>query len=345
MKLQTRVLAAALLLAHRTVAFVPQNCKPNVARSQRIKPLLANQFDVSRPVFDLLSLRSIRGDALIRYDALNQSEPLRITLYALLALSFFAAPSLSEAVGYDDMSTAATFGSYAFGVSSVGLWIRECTRRSKQLNRIEKELNTESLPVRLPTNLLSDVPFSRLTTLKELRRLPNPPRIIAVSGTREKLEEALRELSILGRRLQQATVFVIAIPTDGSKVSDLLASSSLPWLADAYDSKTWQDYFQSLTTDGEETSTCASFQWFGLNSSGRSFGSGQDAVPSWIQILGQHLRPTEFLDESDNASVMADPSLLRSLESFYLFLTTGDSQGISSIFSSNEAPLVSEVSL
>jgi len=295
-------------------------------------------------------MRSIRGDALVRYDALNQSEPLRITLYTLLALSFLAAPSLAEAVGYDDMGTPATIGSYALGASSFGLLLRECNRRSKQLTRIEKELNTESLPIRLPTNILSDKPFSRPTTLKDLRKLSNPPRLIAVSGTKEKLKEALKSLSILGCRLKQASAFVVIIPTDGSKVSDLLGSSytsspSLPWLADAYDFMLWREYFQSLTADNAESSTPANFQWFGLNSSGRSFGSGQNEVPAWIQVLGQHLRPIEFLDESDDASPTADSSLLQSLESFYRALTTGDSDAIASIFSSNQSPQVSEVSL
>jgi hypothetical protein len=309
---------------------------------------MANQFDISRPVFDLLSLRNVRGDALIRYDALNQSEPLRITIYSLLALSLFVAPSLSEAVGYDEMSAPATVGSYALGASSLGLLLRECSRRSKQLTRIEKELNTESLPMRLPTNKLSDARFSRPTTLNELRKLSKPPRIIAVSGNKTKLDEALLGLSILGRRLQQASVFVVAIPTDGSKLSDLAVSTasspSIPWLADAYSQVAWQEYFKSLTENGQDSSEAsATFQWFGLNSRGRSFGSGQGDVPLWLQLLGQHMRPTEFLDESDDAVGTADSALLASLNSFYRSLTTGDSKGIQSIFSTKESQQVSEV--
>ncbi len=310
---------------------------------------MSNQFDVSRPVFDLLALRTVRGDALIRYDALNQSEPLRITLYTLLAMSCFAVPSLSQAVGYDELSLPATVGSYAVGFSSVGLLVRECTRRSRQLTRIEKELNTETLPIRLPTNILADVPYTRPTTLKDLRNLSNPPRIIAISGTKAKLDQALVGLSVFGRRLQQATVYVVIVPTDGSKISELTipaTSSSIPWLADASNQIVWQEYFQSLTSDRKGSANqMASFQWFGLNSSGRSFGSGEEEIPLWLQLLGQHLRPTEILGDADDSFPNADPMLLESVASFYGSLTTGDFKGIGTIFSSNESPQVSEVSI
>lgn len=348
------LLAAVLLIATCARAFAPISSNfrrlihPSLCRvqSRRQKPIfMVNQFDISRPVFDPLSLRNVRGDALVSYDALNQSEPLRISLYSLLALSLFAAPSLTEAVGYDEMSVPATIASYVLGVSSLGLLFRECTRRSKQLIRIEKELNTESLPIRIPTNLLSDAPFSRPTTLKELRNTSNhPPRIIAISGNKAKLDEALLGLSIFGRRLQQASAFVVVVPTDGSKLSDLAVSTTTSWLADAYNQAPWREYFQSLTDNGSASAPAiTTFQWFGLNSRGRSFGSGQIDVPMWLQVLGRHLRPTDFLDESDDAFVTADSALLALVNSFYHSLTTGDSKGIESVFSTTLSPQVSEV--
>ena len=55
-------------------------------------------FDISKKTFDVLSLQSRRGDALLQYSSTNQSEPLRINLYALFAISFVGFPSISEAV-------------------------------------------------------------------------------------------------------------------------------------------------------------------------------------------------------------------------------------------------------
>ena len=87
----------------------------------------------------------------------------------------------------------------------------------------------------------------------------------------------------------------------------------------------------------------SSFQWFGLNSSGRSFGSSQDTAPLWIQILGQHLRPTEFLDEDEKVAATSDSVLIDQLNFFYRSLTTGDFEGLSSVFSAKVSPAVTEV--
>jgi hypothetical protein len=346
-------LVAALVASTAGVsAFAPSNLsvvKPIQQcnqKSSRLQPLcMSNQFDISRPVFDLLALRSIRGDALIRYDALNQSEPLRIILYGVLALTCLAAPSLSEAVGYNEMGTPATVASILAAVASTALLVRECTSRTKQLTRIEKELNAELLPIRLPTNALADMRFTKAATLKDLKGLSNPPRIIAMSGTKEKISQALKGLTIFGRRLRQASVYVIAISTDGSKASDWQLSTTNPiWMADSYQDSVWQTYFDELleTNDG---SSKPSFRWFGLNSSGRSFGSGDEEIPQWLEVLGQHLRPTQLLDESDASSKKADvATLLAAQEKFYSTLTTGNLETMTEVYSDSVSPQISEVS-
>lgn len=79
----------------------------------------ANQFDVSKPVFDLFALRQIRGDALLQYNALNQSEPLRINIYGLVAVACFSAPLVSEAVGGEPLTFVATAASTLAGFGSV----------------------------------------------------------------------------------------------------------------------------------------------------------------------------------------------------------------------------------
>ena len=261
--------------------------KNHASRSFAGKLFMSNQFDVSKQVFDPLSLRSVRGDAIVRYDATNQSEPLRITLYAVSAAVFLSAPSLVEAIGYDPMNIPTTIGSIGLSAVCGALFVRECTRRTRQLTRIEKELNTESLPIRLPTNPFSEMPFSKPMLLKSLRATSQPPRIIAICGNRSKLSEALSSLAIYRNRFSQASVFVVAIPTDGSKAKDwqvLNSDSYKSWLADPYQPQVWVDYFKALTND--ETSESFDFRWFGLNSNGRSFGSGDGKIQI-IQLMGQ----------------------------------------------------------
>lgn len=251
------------------------------------KLFMSNQFDVTKQVFDPLSLRSVRGDAIVRYDATNQSEPLRIVLYAVSALTLLSAPSLVEAIGYEAMNIPTTIATIALSASSGGLFVRECTRRARQLTRIEKELNSESLPIRLPTNPFSEMPFSKPIVLKTLKSLKMPPRIIALCGNRSKLSEALSSLAVYRNRLSQASVFVVAIPTDGSTAKDwqeLDSSSYKTWVADSYQPQVWLDYFRDLIDD--ETSDDFDFLWFGLNSNGRSFGSGDGKIQI-IELMGQ----------------------------------------------------------
>ena len=248
---------------------------------------MSNQFDVTKQVFDPLSLRSVRGDALVRYDATNQSQPLRIVLYAVSALTLLSAPFLVEAIGYDAMSIPATVATVALSIGSGGLFVQECTKRANKLTRIEKELNTESLPIRLPTNPFSDTPFSKAVTLKVVQNLKSPPRIIALCGNKSKLSEALSSLAIYRNRLSQASVYVVAVPTDGSTSKDwqvLDSSFYKTWLADSYQPQAWLDYFRGLVDD--ETSTNFDFRWFGLTSGGRSFGSGDGEIRI-IQLMGQ----------------------------------------------------------
>lgn len=313
---------------------------------------MSNQFDVSKPVFDLLSFRSIRGDAMIRYDSMNQSEPLRITLFGLFCIAFLIAPTFTEAVGYDPMTTPAVAASVLGTLGSGGLFARECSRRANQLSRIEKELNTERLPVRLPTNQFAEMPYSQPVTLKELRTTTTyiknsqqPPRLIAICGSKAKLQEALNSLAVYGQRLKQASTFVVAISTDGSSEQDWQTledrSAYRAWLADAYQPQMWRDYFQELSAENNESE----FRWFGLTARGQSWGSGDGVIPQWMQVLGQFLRPTDFLD--DDIVTSADDSskqeLLDNLQLFYKALTTGDEDGIKSVYSSSPSIAVTEV--
>jgi hypothetical protein len=134
-------------------------------------------------------------------------------------------------------------------------------------------------------------------------------------------------------------------------VPSLRTANASPWLADPSNTAMWLQYFQSLTPDNANQNSngrnAPSFQWFGLNSNGRSFGSGQEEIPQWLQVLGQHLRPTGafVLTESDDPSPTLDPDLLQCVTFFYDALTTGDAKGIQTIFSAKKSLQVSEVRL
>lgn len=303
--------------------------------------MMANQFDVRKPVFDLFALRSIRGDALLQYNTLNQSEPLRINIYGILAAALFSAPLVSEAVGGEPMNLVGTIASTLAGVGSVALFVNECRKRSRQLNRIEKELNAENLQVRLPSNAIADMPYGPTQSLHMLKRSSSPPRIVALCGTESQLTKALTLLRVLGRRLKQSSTFVVPVSLDGTTRSEwgIDSREGTPWLAEAYNADEWRVYFDDLSDNASV------FRWFGLNSNGRSFGSGSGEFPQWLQVLGQHLRPTQLLDEGDKAMTYSDDeaNVIKRQAEFYNALTTGDLDTLTTLYSSEQSPLVSEV--
>lgn len=349
------VLGIVSIVPHKpTNAFLQPRIKSHTNNPTRTSTDLfqSNQFDVSKPVFDLLSFRSIRGDAIVRYDATNQSEPLRIQLYAIFFLTFLAAPSLCDALGYDPLGTPGTIGSIVASLGSGGLLARECKRRSRQLDRIEKELNTQLLPIRLPTNALADRQFSKPVALGQLSSQRNPPRVIALCGTEEKLQKALEGLMIFGKRLEQASVFVVCIPLKDTfdpykwVMEKQNNSGKIPWLADSYNNKIWRAYFDALSSSDDE-GAMSTFRWFGLNSSGRSIGSGKDEIPMWLQLLGQHFRPTlddfDLMETSTTSYEDGALALSEAVENFYGALTSGNQDIMKDIFSESVSSQVTEV--
>jgi hypothetical protein len=304
-----------------------------------------NSFDITKPVFDLYALRSIRGDALAKYNSLNQSEPLRINLFALIMATCLASPSLSEELTGEMLTLAQTAGAVVGAVASAGLFVRECQRRSNQLNRLERELQALDLSLRLPSNLFADGPFRQPSTVRNLLKVESI-RILAISGTAQELRDCLKDLRVLGRRLTQANAYVIVVPTDGSTRADwgLSPKTRYTWLAEPDSLHAWKTYFWSLGESSEEETP--SFQWFGLTPSGRSFGSGS-TPPSWIQIMGKSLLPTDVLTESDPPSINKDNEnesiLLASQHFFYQALTSGNQAEMSAVFVDQEADSVSQV--
>ena len=304
---------------------------------------MANNFDLSRPTFDLFTLRTIRGDALLQYNTLNQSEPLRINLYLLLTFTLLALPSMSEAVLGEDLSLPGTAASVLGSIGSFALFFRECGRRGKQLERIEKEMNAEFLPVRLPNNRFAERPYGPAVQLTQIR---GKKRIIALCGNKDQLKTALMEVRVFRNRLFQAAAIVIPVPTDGSSVSDWGISkeeiASSQFLGKADNVQAWVQYFNELSQgdQGDEK-----LVWFGLNNNGRSFASGAGDSPRLVEVLGQNLRPVEILLEADEAVKMTpeDDAVLSAQKKFYSALTTGDREVMASVFTKDQATEVSEV--
>ena len=54
---------------------------------------------LAEPEFDAVSLRQWRRETLVRYNNANQSEPLRVVLFFLLALALLGSSQLADAVG------------------------------------------------------------------------------------------------------------------------------------------------------------------------------------------------------------------------------------------------------
>ena len=327
---------------------------------------MANGFDLSKPTFDLFSLRTIRNDALLQYSSLNQSEPLRINIYLVLALSLFSFPTLSEAVIGEEAQLTSVVLSALGGLGSVALFVRECQNRLKQLTRIEKELNSESLQIKLPTKNKFDKSMYGNQPVLSLKNLKGKRRILAICGSNEQLKDSILSLRIFRRRLAQAGALVVIVPTDtgmggagvengngnaidwdelGIKESEIRSGQ---WLAQIQGTETWIDYCKGLVNTEKEDDLV----WFGFNYNGRSFASATGESPRLLEILGQNLRPVDFLDESDDAEPLlglspVDVSLVESVsqrqKDFYEALTNGNLENMNQICKSNKAQEVTEI--
>ncbi len=329
-----------------------------------------NSFDLSKPTFDLFSLRTIRNDALLQYSSLNQSEPLRINLYLILTVTLFSFPTLSEAVIGEEANLYSTLLSTVGGIGSFGLFLKECNSRLNQLKRIEKEMNAEFLELKLSTeNKLNPVLFDggsrSVTTLSSLR---GKKRIVALTGTTKELKECMKDFRVFRRRINQANSIVIPVPTDleGTDLKEWWKAlniketeiRSCQWIGQPQDISAWKEYFKNLVidnkTDDKSRDGADGIVWFGLNYNGRSFASGLES-PMLLQILGQNLRPADFLDETDEAEVInaankeVDAEVLNNIKycqaRFYEALTKGDLEEMNSICSHKNAQEVTEVSL
>ncbi|KAL7564356.1 hypothetical protein ACA910_001509 [Epithemia clementina (nom. ined.)] len=334
-------------------------------------------FDLSKPVFDMYTLRGVRGDALAKYNSLNQSEPLRINLSLLAAFSAICYPlllltsSTSLPIVQDGSSggdvaavpvwngdgeaTTTIVLCLAAAISLAANFVRECKRRNRQLTRLEKELQALELPIRMPAkSVLADSLYdSSVQSIRQIQQ-SRTLRVLALLGNKETLKQALQQLFVLSRRLVQSETIVLPVPTDDSTLLDwgldpsiLRARGQQPWLAAPGNVAEWKAYFTELSAAPKLTpadDSMKNFKWFGLSALGRSFSSGQGSIPSWIQLMGQHLRPTALLDEDDRPLLVTQSStesendnddteiIIIKLREFYRALTEGDETAMSQIF-------------
>ena len=369
------VLSDAFLLVQPRRTSRISNRGRKIPSSQHTKQLYlsssndsTSSFDISKPVFDFYSFRSIRGDALAKYNSLNQSEPLRINLAALAMLTCMASPWLVPELSSSSSSLTLPQGIAAasLAVLSGGAFVRECQRRSKQLTRLEKELEALDLFIKLPSNLLADAPFRTAATVRELLKALSI-RLVVVRGTAQELSSTLlQELQVLGRRLSQANAYVVIVPTDGSTKTDwgLSATTRYSWLAEPESIAAWNKYFDdtllassSTTTTTTSTAsddsiaqsvgtTASSFRWFGLKPNGRTFGSGT-TPPSWLQVMGRNILPTAVLDEKDPAVVSEnseqEQAILECQQRFYTALTTGNAKLLKEVYYDQSTEAVDRV--
>ena len=326
-------------------------------------------FDLSKPTFDLFSLRSVRNDALLQYNSLNQSEPLRINIYLLLTVVLLSFPSLSEAVIGESVSSI--WPSTVAAVGTTALFLRECKARALQLTRFERELNAEFLPIRLPPSS----PFASNRAEATLKQLRGNKRIIVVAGNESSLTKVLPICFALGNRLKQADSLLIPLlindnnSNNNRKSKDLLCSiigsddmtqlTKQPWFAEPLDTNEWQNYFQTLIDDDTNINDGSTnnkvevddLRWFGLNFNGRSFASGKGVSSlRLLEIMGQNLRPTDiFFDSDKSTAIIAKDTgdqvqkVLDSQALFYDALTGGNLESIQKIFTSNTDYLSPEV--
>lgn len=106
-------------------------CAPHHRR--HAAPRLQGDFEFSGEQFDLLALRSFRRDALLQYDATNQSEPLRIALSFLGILFGLSYPSLAGELGSAPGGDLATTAASLTGAAGCALLFQR--NRAARYNR------------------------------------------------------------------------------------------------------------------------------------------------------------------------------------------------------------------
>lgn len=216
----------------------------------------AKQQFLGEAEFDALSLREWRRETLIRYSNANQSEPLRILLSLLVALSCFGCVSIADAIGAPAPQGLELGGYYCGGVLSSGLFLRERGRRTRRLLKIDRECAVGDLSVVVRPSAAA---FPGATKTASLRSLRNEYRVVAALCDDGAAFDAFgRDAKGLRRRLASSKVLALAV--NGAQIDATAACSpSEPkrWLSTFGDLLTtddaWGDFdFESRTQGHDE---------------------------------------------------------------------------------------------
>jgi HAMP domain-containing protein len=248
---------------------LPHSRRPPCCRAGRLvaqfqEEPAAGQFDPSSEQFDLLSLRSFRRDALLQYDATNQSEPLRIALTLLGILFALAYPSLlADTPGLQPADPTLTTAGSAFGaVGCAFLFQQNRAARASRIERISREYALGDLTAT----------FRGVRTAR-LREMRGKLRFVILVGPSAAVAAALREAHVYRRRLTTASTAVVPVYSDGEPRGAPEACPAYLWTAAA--PADWLAYYSELLQRrglgaGGAAGECA---WIGINMKGRTFGS------------------------------------------------------------------------
>ena len=272
----TELLAAGTELRTQRTPITASRHPPPTASFGR-PPEYDEQLDLSREQFDFLSLKSFRRDALLQYDATNQSEPLRIILSFLGILFCLCLPTLNSEAGLENgLVTDAVAVAGAAG--SGFLFVTNRAARSARIERISREYAMGDLRA-----LYRGV---RNTPLRDVR---GKLRVVALCGARDVVDAALVEAYAYRNRLAQARVAVVPVyasgdgiaATGGEENNFLWAPADLP---------AWRGYFDGALAARDLDRAAGA--WVALNFKGRSAGSAV-GMPRWDELLGTALQPSD----------------------------------------------------
>ena len=284
-------------------------------------------YDLGRPEFDLLELKSFRRETILQYSLINRPEQLRIILLSSSAVISACAPSIaaelfpsgadgtslqtlaiaayaaSELCPSNSSSTHCSVRSATHArvrapcwsrVSTVGfaaLAFGEKSSRGAKLRRLESEYALGELSATKPATALADAKSIRLVELRDKRR------VVAITAPRAVIRQFLSSASIYRRRLAQSGIIVVAVPTDadegddGSSADDGVArvAAEEGWLWQPTQPAVWTEYFAGLLA-AKGGAVPADGAWLALSLKGRSVASGV-GLPQWDELLGTKLPP------------------------------------------------------
>lgn len=281
-----------------------------------------------KPEVDFLSLQSFRRETVMQYANTNQSEPLRILLYALAAFFFASQPSFRDLMS-EPMGAPEEVASYLGSGIALFFFNRERLRRKSQLVRLEREADAGDLEV-IVTDRLALGGARRRASLRELR---GEKRVVALFGDAPTLRTSLAKAAPYRRRFETSAVVVVAVPIDGSARDEWLPKARVGGgaamaVAEPASEAAWVDYFTELLRSGsprdeatekqrpERGGGAGSGGYLALNFRGRSVSSGSsddgDAMDgggglvNWDELLGAKFPPTEILAATPRTAVALD---------------------------------------